>query len=54
MLESQRQQVHRAIVEEYENSSIKYEMDVLAFHWLRSGDVERGCDMLTNAAIKAL
>ena len=54
MLESQRQQVHRAIVEEYENSSVKYEMDVLAFHWLRSGDVERGCDMLTNAAIKAL
>ena len=29
-------------------------MDVLAFHWLRSGDVERGCDMLQNAAIKAL
>ena len=29
-------------------------MDVLAFHWLRSGDVERGCDMLQNAALKAL
>ncbi len=54
MLDSQRRQVHRAIVEEYENSSIKFEMDVLAFHWLRSGEVDRGCDMLQNAALKAL
>ena len=29
-------------------------MDVLAFHWLRSGEVDRGCDMLQNAALKAL
>ena len=54
MLDSQRRKIHKAIVEEYENSSIKYEMDVLAHHWLRSGEVDRGCDMLQNAAIKAL
>ena len=54
MLDSQRRQVHRAIVEEYENSSVKFEMDILAHHWLRSGEVDRGCDMLQNAAIRSL
>ncbi len=53
MLDSQRRQVHKAIVLEYESSSVKFEMDVLAFHWLRSGEVDRGCDMLQNAALKA-
>eukprot|EP00942_MAST-04A_sp_MAST-4A-sp1_P003825 g3825.t1 len=54
MLDSQRRQVHKAIVLEYENSSVKFEMDVLAFHWLRSGEVDRGCEMLENAALKAV
>ena len=54
MLDSQRREVHKAIVLEYENSSVKFEMDVLAFHWLRSGEVDRGCEMLENAALKAV
>ena len=54
MLDSQRREVHKAIVEEYENSSVKFELDILAHHWLRSGDIERGCDLLENAALKAL
>ena len=54
MLDSQKREVHLAIVNEYENSPVKFEMDVLAYHWLRSGEVERGCDMLQSAALKAL
>ena len=54
MLDSQKREVHKAIANEYENSSFKFELDVLAFHWLRSGDVGRGCDLLQSAAIKAL
>ncbi len=53
MLDSQKREVHHAIANEYENSSFKFELDVLAYHWLRSGDVGRGCMMLQNAAIKA-
>ena len=33
---------------------MKFELDILAYHWLRSGDVTRGCELLQNAALKAL
>ena len=54
MLDSQKREVHKAIANEYENSTFKFELDVLAYHWLRSGDVSRGCELLQNAAIKAV
>ena len=54
MLDSQKREVHKAIANEYENSSFKFELDVLAYHWLRSGDVRRGCDLLQSAAVKAI
>jgi len=54
MLDSQKREVHLAIVKDYENSSVKFEMDVLAYHWLRSGEVKRGCKMLQSAALKAV
>ena len=54
MLDSQKREVHKAIANEYENSTFKFELDVLAYHWLRSGDVSRGCDLLQNAALKAI
>ena len=41
------------IAEEFENSSFKYDYEVLAHHWLRSGDVIRGCNLLQSAAEKA-
>ncbi len=53
MLDSQKREVHKAIANEYENASFKFELDVLAYHWLRSGDVDRGCEMLQSAALKA-
>ena len=53
MLDSQKREVHKAIAAEYENATFKFELDVLAYHWLRSGDVGRGCDLLQAAALKA-
>eukprot|EP00942_MAST-04A_sp_MAST-4A-sp1_P006235 g6235.t1 len=53
MLDTQKRKVHKAIANEYENASFKFELDVLAYHWLRSGDVGRGCELLQNAAEKA-
>ena len=40
------------IATEYEKSTGKFEMEILAHHWLRSGDVDRGCNMLEAAASK--
>ena len=37
MLEKQRKEIHLAIAEEYESCSAKFESEVLAYHWLRSG-----------------
>ncbi len=54
MLDSQKREVHKAIANEYENSTFKFELDILAYHWLRSGDVTRGCDLLQSAALKAI
>ena len=54
MLDSQRRDVHKLIATEYEKSTGKFEMEVLAHHWLRSGDTERGCTMLEAAATKAI
>ena len=54
MLEKQRKEIHEAIAEEYESSSAKFESEVLAHHWLRSGDVDRGCSLLEVAAKKAI
>lgn len=53
MLDSQKREVHKAIANDYENASFKFELDILAYHWLRSGDVTRGCQLLQNAAEKA-
>ena len=53
MLDSQRREVHLAIANEYENAGSKFEMEILAYHWLRSGEVDRGCIMLQAAAEKA-
>ena len=54
MLDSQRRDVHKLIATEYEKSTGKFEMEILAHHWLRSGDVNRGCAMLEAAADKAV
>ena len=54
MLDSQRRDVHKLIATEYEKSTGKFEMEVLAHHWLRSGDTERGCKMLEAAATKGM
>ena len=54
MLDSQKREVHKAIANEYENATFKFELDILAYHWLRSGDVGRGCDLLQSAAEKAV
>ena len=53
MLDSQRRDVHKLIATEYEKSTGKFEMEILAHHWLRSGEVDRGCIMLQAAAEKA-
>ena len=54
MLEKQRKEIHLAIAEEYESCSAKFESEVLAYHWLRSGDVARGCALLELSAKKAI
>ena len=54
MLEKQRKEIHKAIAVEYESSSAKFESEVLAHHWLRSGNVDRGCSLLEVAAKKAI
>ena len=51
MLDSQRRQVHKAIVLEYENSLLNLKWTFWHFTGY-GGEVDRGCEMLENAALK--
>ena len=54
MLDSQRREVHKAIALDFESSSKKFDIQILAYHWLRSGNIDKGTTLLQNAAHVAI